>query len=57
MRVVVTLEEIKKIVFDYLSVAAGLRVKPNSAEVRSHTEGQYEDACEFVDGISYELEM
>jgi hypothetical protein len=49
MRVVVTLEEIKKIVFDYLSVAAGLRVKPNSAEVRSHTEGQYEDA--------YELEM
>lgn len=55
MKILVPLEEIKQIVSDALR-ARNLPIKLGSASIISRVEGQYDDAREVLEGVSFELE-
>lgn len=55
MKVLIELEEVKKIVEKELR-SRNIKLKADSANIVSHIEGQYDDAREVLDGISFEME-
>jgi hypothetical protein len=55
MKILVTKEEIQKIVIEHL-IAKGIPIRKDSAAVKTHVEGDYEDAKEIFDGVTVEIE-
>jgi hypothetical protein len=55
MKVVVTKAELNRMVIADLE-RRGFKLKPDSAAVKTHTEGQWDEATEIFDGIEVELE-
>jgi hypothetical protein len=57
MKILVTKEEVEKIVLDHLK-AKGWPVNHKSTKLgtKTHVEGEYEDSREVFDGITVEVE-
>ena len=55
MKIVVTKAELNAMVTAELE-RRGFKIKKDSTAVKSHTEGQWDEATEIFDGIEVELE-
>ena len=55
MKIVVTKVELNRMVIADLE-RRGFKLRPDSATVKTHTEGQWDEARDIFDGIEVELE-
>lgn len=55
MKIIVSMEEVKKIVAQHLK-AQGLPIAEHTSDFKRHTEGQYDESVEVIDGLSFELD-
>jgi hypothetical protein len=56
MKILIELDEVKKIVEQTVKSRHRLAIKANSATIVSHIEGRFDESEKVMDGISFEIE-